>query len=102
MVLGMVYPRRREHFDGDRDNKYLNFELVQKLRDKFIREYGTTTCGKIHEKIYGRAYDMRLAEERQAFEEAGGHGDHGCTEVVAKAAQWTIDVLKDELGKRKK
>ena len=102
MVIGMVYPRRREHFDGDRDNKYLNFELIQKLRDKFIQEYGTTTCGKIHEKIYGRAYDMRLAEERQAFEEAGGHGDHGCTEVVAKSAQWTINVLKDELDKRKK
>jgi mannitol-1-phosphate 5-dehydrogenase len=102
MVIGMVYPRRREHFDGDRENKYLNFELVQKLRDKFIQEYGTNTCGKIHEKIYGRAYDMRLTEERQAFEEAGGHGNHGCTEVVAKAAQWTIDVLKDELDKRKK
>jgi mannitol-1-phosphate 5-dehydrogenase len=102
MVIGVVHPRRREHFDGDRDNKYLNFELVQKLRDKFIQEYGTTACGKIHEKIYGRAYDMRLAEERQAFEEAGGHGDHGCTKVVAKAAQWTIDVLKDELDKRKK
>ena len=80
----------------------MNFELVQKRRDKFIKEYGTTTCGKIHEKIYGRAYDMRLTEERQAFEEAGGHGDHGCTEVVAKAAQWTIEVLKDQLDKRKK
>jgi mannitol-1-phosphate 5-dehydrogenase len=102
MVIGMVYPRRREHFDRDRENKYLNFELVQKLRDKFVQEYGTTTCGKIHEKIYGRAYDMRLTEERQAFEEAGGHGDHGCTEVVAKSAQWTIDVLKGELDKRKK
>ena len=43
---------------------------------------------------------MRLAEERQAFEEAGGHGDNGCTEVVAKASQWTIDVIKDELDKR--
>jgi len=102
MVIGMLYPRRREHFDGDRDNKYLNFELIQKLRDKFIQEYGTTTCGKIHEKIYGRVYDMRLADERQAFEEAGGHGEHGCTEVVAKASQWTIDVLKDELDQRKK
>jgi len=102
MVIGMLYPRRREHFDGDRDNKYLNFELIQKLRDKFIQEYDTTICGKIHEKIYGRAYDMRLADERQAFEEAGGHGEHGCTEVVAKASQWTIDVLKDELDQRKK
>jgi len=102
MVIGMVYSRRREHFDGDREKKYLNFELVQKLRDKFIQEYGTTTCGKIHEKIYGRAYDMRLADERQAFEEAGGHGEHGCTEVVAKASQWTIDVLKEKLDQRKK
>jgi mannitol-1-phosphate 5-dehydrogenase len=100
MVIGTVYPRRREHFDGDRDNKYLNFELVRNLRDKFIQEYGTTVCRTIHEKIYGRTYDMRLAEERQAFEEAGGHGDNGCTEVVAKASQWTIDVIKDELDKR--
>jgi len=101
MVIGMLYPRHREHFGGDRDNKYLNFELIQKLRNKFIQEYGTTICGKIHEKIYGRVYDMRLVDERQAFEEAGGHGEHGCTEVVAKASQWTIDVLKNELDQRK-
>ncbi len=99
MAIGMVFHRSRDKFDDDRDNKYLNFELVQQLREKFIEKYGTITCGEIHTKLYGRPYDLRDKSEREAFEEAGGHGDHGCTEVVADASRWTIEVLAPHLMK---
>jgi len=93
MAIGMLYPRRRENFDGDRENKYMSFDLVQQLREKFIEEFGSITCGCVHEKKYGRAYDLSQKAERDVFEEAGGHGDLGCTDVVGKAAQFTIEVL---------
>ena len=100
MVIGMVYPRHREHFDGDRENKYTNFRLVQQLRDRFIAKYGTVICGEIHKKLYGKAFDLRDKAERVTFEEAGAHGEHGCTEVVANAAKWTVEILAAEQLKK--
>lgn len=99
MVIGMVLPRHRDHFDSDRENKYINFELVQQLRNKFIAKYSSMMCGEIHKKIYGRAYDLRDKAEREAFEAAGGHGDHGCTEVAADVSKWTIEILSPYLMK---
>jgi len=97
MMIGVFFPRRRENFDGDRENKYINFDLVQKLRQKFIDAYGTITCGQIHAEKYGRAFDLRDKNERHAFEDAGGHGQDGCTQVVAKASQWTVEVLAEAI-----
>jgi len=93
MAIGLLYPRRRENFDGDRENKYTSFDLVQQLREKFVQEFGSITCACVHEKKYGRSYDLSQKEERDSFEEAGGHGDLGCTDVVGRAAQFTVEVL---------
>lgn len=95
MAIGMLYHRSRENFDGDKESKYANFELVQNLIEKFKQEFGTTTCKDIHALKYGRAYDLRKKEERVAFEEAGGHGPKGCTDTVGKASQFAIEVLAE-------
>ncbi len=58
-------------------------------------------CRRIHEKLFGRGYDMRLKLEREAFEAAGGHGKHGCTEVVANAAQWVVEILAETVARSK-
>ncbi len=97
MVIGMVFPRRRENFGGDRENKYTNFDLVQQLHGKYIDEFGTITCGLVHQKKYGRPYDLSSKEERELFEAAGAHGDEGCTVVVAKVAQWTVELLASKM-----
>ncbi len=97
LAIGLFYSRRRENFDGDRERKYTNFELVQQLREKFINEFGSITCHCVHEKKYGHSYDLSQKEEMQAFEDAGGHGETGCTQTVGKAAQFTIEVLAPRL-----
>lgn len=97
MAIGMIFPRRRENFDGDRENKYITFRLVQALREKFISEYGSICCADIHAKKYGRSFDLRLEEERNAFEDAGGHGEDGCTDVVGKASKWTVEIISESL-----
>jgi hypothetical protein len=93
LAIGNLYHRRREHFDGDKEAKYTNFELVQQLYDKFTAEFGGITCAHIHTRKYGRPYDLSSKPEREAFEEAGGHGPNGCTDTVGKASQFAIEVL---------
>ena len=93
LAIGNLYNRRREHFDGDREDKYTNFALVQQLYDKFINEFGGITCAHVHTVKYGRPYDLSIKAEAVAFEEAGGHGPNGCTDTVGKACQFAIEVL---------
>lgn len=93
LAIGQLFPRRRENFAGDKESKYTNFKLAQKLRRKFENEFGGISCAQVHQKKYGRAFDLQLKEERIAFEEAGGHGNSGCTDTVGKAAQFTIEII---------
>ncbi len=96
LAMGMVYPRRRSCFDADRENKYRCFSMVQRLRERFVQRYGSVICHDIHRHQMGRAFDLRLEAERQAFEAAGAHEDK-CTSVVALAAQWAVE----EIGKER-
>ena len=93
LAIGKLYPRSRENFGGDRESKYTNFALVQQLHDRIIQEFGSIICGKIHEKKYGRSYDLSNKEDSKLFESAGAHGDTGCTDVVGKVAQFTVEIL---------
>ena len=93
LAIGNLYSRRREHFDGDKEAKYTNFDLVQQLYAKFTAEFGGVTCAHIHTRKYGRPYDLSQKAERELFEEAGGHGPKGCTDTVGKASQFAIEVL---------
>jgi mannitol-1-phosphate 5-dehydrogenase len=93
LAIGLLFNRGRENFGGDRENKYKNFKIVQNLRERFIHEFGTITCSGVHQKKYGRFFDLSKKEESIAFEEAGGHGDIGCTQTVGKAAQLTMEIL---------
>ncbi|HEY59209.1 MAG TPA: hypothetical protein G4N92_00760 [Anaerolineae bacterium] len=98
MIMGLLFPRRRENFDADRQNKYKTFHLIQALRQKFINEYGSITCHDIHRRIYGRSFDLREGVEREKFEEAGAH-KNGCTEIVGKTAKWTVEIISESLIK---
>lgn len=93
LAIGNLYYRSRENFGGDKEAKYTNFDLVQQLYDKFTAEFGGITCAHIHTRKYGRPYDLSSKAEREAFEEAGGHGPNGCTDTVGKASQFAIEVL---------
>lgn len=70
-------------------------EVIKKIHDRFIEEYGSVICCSIHRKVYGRPYYLVDSDDMRKFEEKGGH-DWGCTSVVGKAAQWTVEVLESE------
>jgi hypothetical protein len=99
MLIGSLFGRRREHFDNDDDFKYTAFRMGRELHDHFIETYGTLICEQIHLRLFGRTYDLFDSQDKQQFNDDGGHTDK-CTSVVANAAAWTTELLLDELEKR--
>ncbi|MGC9467371.1 MAG: C-GCAxxG-C-C family (seleno)protein [Anaerolineae bacterium] len=99
LVFGMLYPRRREAFDNDRENKYRTYAMAQRLRERYVAAYGGVTCQDVHRAVLGRAFDLRDPEERKAFEAAGAHDDK-CTGVVRRAVEWALDIIGEERNRR--
>jgi mannitol-1-phosphate 5-dehydrogenase len=95
LAIGLAFPRRRANFGGDRENKYRTFSMVQQLIERYEQRYGGIRCHDIHRHEFGRAYDLRLEAEREAFDAAGAHEDK-CTSVVARAAKWAVEIIGAE------
>ncbi|MBL7200942.1 MAG: C-GCAxxG-C-C family protein [Anaerolineae bacterium] len=95
LALGLYSPRRRTHFDADRESKYRAYDLIQRLHARYLAYYGGIRCCEIHNHEFGRAYDLRDPSEREAFEAAGAHRDK-CTGVVARAARWVVEIIGEE------
>lgn len=69
-------------------------ELGRIMHDKYEDVYGSNVCGEIHEKKFGEKFDLRIPEEKKAFDEAGAHDDK-CTATVGLATAWLIEILYD-------
>jgi hypothetical protein len=52
-------------------------------------------CHDVHRHELGRAFHLRDLAEREGFEAAGAHEDK-CTGVVARAAQWAMEIIDEE------
>ena len=96
LVLGLLFGRERDKFDDFEGAGLPNLELVRKFRDKYIQEYGSVVCRDIQNKVFGRPYYLADPDEFKKFEGAGGHSDHGCPEVVGKAARWITEIILEE------
>lgn len=94
MFIGSVEGRGRENFSSPPGAGLRTFELLKKLHDRFIREYGSVVCRNIQTKLFGRPYYLGDPDEFEKFEKAGAHDKH-CPEVVGKAARWTAEILID-------
>lgn len=94
MALGLVMGR--ENIEDT--SKYVEAmgpanEIADEFMDRLEIEFNfdeplnSTLCRDIQERIYGRSFDIRIPEERQAFLDAGGHSDEGCYKVCGIAAE---------------
>ncbi|MCK4862666.1 MAG: C_GCAxxG_C_C family protein [Dehalococcoidales bacterium] len=95
MVLSYLMGREREDFADSGGILLRNFELIRKLRDEFIQEYGSVICCDIQTKIFGRSYYLADMDEFEMFEKAGGHDALHCPEVVGKAARWAATLINE-------
>ena len=95
LILSSLVGRERDDFKDEEGKRFEAYRLARKLRERFIDEYGAVTCGSIHERIFGRQFDLLDPEQMAIFDEMGGHSDK-CPEVVGRAAAWLIEIMKEE------
>ncbi|GAB4540392.1 MAG: hypothetical protein Kow0063_30140 [Anaerolineae bacterium] len=96
MAISAWYGRARADFETIRSTEAHG--LAKILYDRFVEEFGSPICVGVQETIFGRSFNLWDEEDRQAFEEAGGHRDK-CPEVSGKAAMWTAEILLDAAGR---
>lgn len=94
MVISTLLGREFGNFADPERIRFKTFELVQKLVERYMEEYGSATCCHIQEKIMGRSYNLRDEKEYNDFLAAGGHDDK-CPAVCGKAARWVVEILLD-------
>lgn len=99
MVISYFYGRRPAEFFKNIPNKKVNY-LTKKFYDRFVKEYGGCLCKDVQKKIFGRSFNFWEEKEKEIFEKSGGHIDK-CPSVVAKTAQWTFEIIEEEINKGK-
>ena len=75
MILSSLCGRKREEF-GDRDKTKPSSRLVHELFERFKEEYGSCICKDVKKKM-------------EKYED-------GCPIIVAKAAEWTAEIILRE------
>ena len=74
-------------------------EICDRFQRRLEEEFGfeepldSTLCSEIQTRIYGRSFDLRDPEDREAFLEAGGHSDEGCYKVCGIGAEVAAEKL---------
>jgi C_GCAxxG_C_C family probable redox protein len=99
LALSSLVGRTRDDFEDKAGTSMKSFRLAQRLRQRFIDEYGSVVCRDIQNKVFGRSYYLLDMDDMEKFEKAGGHSDK-CPEVVGKAARWAAEIIiEDGLAK---
>ena len=99
MVMSSIFGRRRERWDNDKEEKDCAHRMARSLMERFNLEYGSNVCKDIHQRIFGRDFDLLNPQDREAFEKLGAHIDK-CTSVVGRAAAWATELILEEISNR--
>jgi len=99
MFLGLLFGRGflGRGTDGFDHSQYKMFDLAQQLKAKFDKEYGSFICKNIHVSKLGRSYKLDDEDDLKKFFENKCRPK--CAEVVATAAQWTLEIAFKEIAK---
>ena len=107
MGLGLVIGRENmEDTDVYRESMEPSADLIDRFKQELKKQFGFegelngTLCRQIHEKIYGRPFDMRDPDDYQAFLDAGGHSDKGCLKVCGIAGQVGAEKILEIMQER--
>ncbi|MCX6654374.1 MAG: C-GCAxxG-C-C family protein, partial [Candidatus Bathyarchaeota archaeon] len=92
MALSLVKSRERiEDTDSFVNASAIGTELCEEFQRKLEEEFHfeapleSSLCKEIQRNIFGRWYDVRIPEEKEAFLKAGGLGQDGCMRVIGVA-----------------
>ena len=97
MAISYFVGRPYEDFSNGKSIRRV-FLYSKKLYDKFVEEYGTPICKGVHQKLFGRTFDLLDNDDYAEFDRMGGHVDK-CTSVSGNVARWTAEIILDSLKK---
>ena len=97
MAISSIVGRTYKDFSaGERKRRV--FQYSKKLYDKFIEEYGSILCKDVHQKLFGRTFNLMDKNDYTEFERMGAHVDK-CPIVAGKVARWAAEIILDDLKK---
>jgi C_GCAxxG_C_C family probable redox protein len=92
MAISLFYGRDLENISDPEGERFVSYRLSARLHERFVDEYGTSICGKIHQQVMGQTYRLNRPDEWDQFIDAGGHSVK-CPTVVGKAARWAAEII---------
>ena len=96
MAIGQRYGRERAHLGDPEQTQFKKtFVLSKKLHDRFVTEFGSTTCSNLLNSFFGRSYNLLDPEEVQQFQKDNAEQEK-CPDVSGKVAQWVAELLSEE------
>jgi C_GCAxxG_C_C family probable redox protein len=100
MAVGLVEGRERMYDTSvyakacaDADKLATEFQRRIEVDFSVKKPLKTTLCCDIQKGIYGKSFDLRDTEQREAFYACGGHSDEGCYKVCGIAAEVAAERL---------
>lgn len=97
VAISCIVGRTYEAF-SEGDSKRRVFQYSKKLYDKFVEEYGSPVCKDVHQKLFGRSFDLLDPKDYAEFERMGAHVDK-CPVVSGKTAKWAAEIILKDLKK---
>jgi C_GCAxxG_C_C family probable redox protein len=96
MALGLVYGRDKNQLNDYR--KYLgSLPSARRFCRAFEKDFGSTMCGDIVEKQFGKRYD--LADPGEAMEWANQGAVEKCGQVIRSAVHIASDLITKKVNK---
>jgi C_GCAxxG_C_C family probable redox protein len=106
MFYSMLYGRERDKIEDPNRVRAIAISGCNRLREKFLEEWGSATCREIMAEQMRRTgkgrqwFRLSVPEEFESFVKAGGHTE-SAPDVVGKACRWAVELIieKETAGK---
>lgn len=101
MMISLEHGRELDNLTSQTEEERREcLQLVRDLHARYLKEYGSTKCADVHQKIFGRTFDQWDSQGFAEFLRLGGHVNK-CTAVVGNVARWTVEILADHAANNK-
>ena len=90
MALSLKNGRKRSEFT-DSGKPYQSLSNVERLVNRFEKEFGSLTCRDITTSFLGEYLDTRIPEQREKAEKLGLHDK--CADLVGKTAAMVAEMM---------
>jgi len=93
LAIGLKFSPPIEDLSAEGEAKSTrNRERILAFRDAFQKEFGTTMCADIQERVFGRSFNQWDTKQREEFMNRPDHYEK-CSYVVAKGARMATEFL---------